>query len=218
MSEADELLAGARTLRQRARADRHAYWLPLLFFGAATAASAPFYVERITDGYPEDARSLYAMSTDPRLGTYWTVVLLAGALLTVGWYRWRGDRTGIEGRSGPAVVAGALFLIAYLVLSEIPGTMVVLWPLWVRDFTALLVVAVGLLALAWQERSVGLGVTAAVFTAAAVVANTYDVTNLAYRVGWDVPYELHHVPNLVLPAVVLLGGAAAAVLRERRAR
>jgi hypothetical protein len=218
MSEAEELLAGARTLRRRARTDRHAYWLPLLFFGLATAAAAPLYV--ITIEVPDDggALSLYAVRTDPRIGSYWTVALLAGALLSVWWYRRRGNRVGIEGRVGPALVAAAVFLIGYAVLGMLPSAADFLWPLWVRDFAALLVVAVGLLALAWEERSPGLGIVAAVFTATAVVANTYDLSNLVYQIGWDVPFRVHQLPNLLVPAAVLLAGGLVAGLRAWRSR
>jgi hypothetical protein len=219
MSEHADLLADVRTLRRRARSDRHAYWLPLLFFGLAVGASAPLYVLRVpAEAGPTDAYSLYALPTDPRLGTYWSVALLGGALLTVWWYRRRGSQVGIESRTGPALVAGTLFLMAYLVLGTIPGVPALLGPLWVRDFTALLVVAAGLLALAWQERSTGLGVTAAVFAATAIYANAFLVSSVAYRFGWDVPFELHLVPNLLLPAVVLLTGGVVAAVRAGRTR
>jgi hypothetical protein len=222
MSEApEELLADTLTLRRRARGDRHAYWFPLLFFGLAIVGSAPLYVERIQ--VPGgDPSTLYPL-TDPRLGSYWTVVLLGGALLTVWWYRRRGRRLGIEGRVGPAVVAATLVTIAFLAVSALPIGFY-LWPLTVRDYTALLVIAVGLLALGWQERSRGLWITAGVFAAVAVLANTYNVENLAFRLGWD-PFLAHpdqarfeQLPALVAPAAVLLTGGTIAWLRGRRVR
>src|SRR5829696_695225 len=105
----EDMLAGTLTLRRRARADRRAHWFPLLFFGVAIVGSAPLYVERleIQDG-GDAATALHSMPTDPRLGTYWTIVLLGGALLTVWWYRRCGRRIGIEGRVEPAVVAATL--------------------------------------------------------------------------------------------------------------
>jgi hypothetical protein len=218
MGENEELLAGARTLRRRARIDRNASWVPLLFFGAATAGAAPLYVERFIGDPPGGELSPYVTTTDPRVGTYWTVVLLTGALLTAWWYRRRGVQAGIEARLAPPLVAAALFLIAYLTLSVLPGAPVFLWPLWVREFTSLLVIAAGLLALAAQERNVLLGTTAALFTGAAVLANTYSVVNLAYEVGWDIPFEYSLLPNVLLPAAVLLVGAAAAGVQARRAR
>ena len=221
MSEEADLLAEARTLRRRARADRHAYWFPLVFFGVATAVCAPLYVQRLEplDLGPDGVVSLYAIRTDPRIGSYWTVVLLAGAMLSAWWYRRQGRRVGIEGRIGPPLVAATLFLMAYVALSVLPGgAPSFLWPLWIREFSALLVIAVGLLALAWQERSPGLAVTATVYTAAAVLANTYDLANLADLLGWEIPVSAAQQPNLLLPAAVLLAGGLVAGLQEWRTR
>lgn len=218
----EKLLADTATLRRRARADRHAYWFPLLFFGLAIVGSAPLYVDQLQTQDADAATALHS-TTDPRLGSYWTVVLLGGALLTVWWYRRRGHRIGIEGRVGPAVVAATLVTIAFLVAGALPIGFS-LWPLLERDYTALLVIAVGLLALGREERSRGLWATAGLFATAAVLANTYDVQNLAFRLGWD-PYLAHpdqvrfvQLPALVLPATVLLVGAAVAGLHAWRGR
>lgn len=226
MSEADELLADVRALRRKARADRHAHWLPLVFFGLAIAASAPLYVERIvyqsTD--PNQANDLYELAVDGRLHAYWSAVLLSGALLTAWWYRRQGARTGIEGRIGPPVVAAALFLLAYTVLGAVPVATTALWPLWFRDYSALLVIAVGLLALARQERSLGLWVVAAAFAGAAVLATVPALAqNLAEDLAPDLVgpangYRYEQLPALVLPALVLLTGGLVAGLRSGRAR
>jgi hypothetical protein len=218
----EEMLADTLALRQRARADRRAYWLPLVFFGLAIVGSAPLYVEHPVF-YGDSPTALYSVETDPRLRSYWTVVLLGGALLTVWWYRRRGHRFGIESGVGPAVVAATVVTIVLLVVAVLPVGMYV-WPLYTRDYTALLVIAVGLLALAWQERSRELGVIAVLFTAVAVLANTYNVENIAIRLGWD-PFEVHpgqlrfeQLPALVAPAAVLLLGGAVAALRPKRIR
>ena len=220
---AEELLADTLRLRRRARSDRHAYLFPLLFFGLAIVGSAPLYVEHVDLQYGEDPNSLYSIGPDPRLPTYWTVVLLGGALVTAWWYRRRGRRIGIEGRIGAALAAAALVIIVYLVLRVLPIGFF-LWPVWIRNYSPLLVIAVGLLALARQERSRGLGITATMFTVTAVLANTYDVENLAFRLGWD-PFVAHpdqnrfqELPALVAPAAVLLVGGALAALRARRVR
>ena len=220
----EELLADTLTLRRRARADRHVYWLPLLFFGLAIVGSAPLYVERLqVRGGGDPAATLYWTQTDPRLGPYWTVALLGGALLSAWWYRRCGRRIGIEGTVGPAVVAATLLAIGLLVAGVLPlGGY--LWPLWVHDYRALLLIAVGLLALAVQERSRELGIIAVLFTVAAVLANTYNVENVVFRLGWD-PFVAHpdqarfvHLPALAAPAAVLLLGGAVAGLRARRVR
>lgn len=222
---AETLLDDMDALRRRTRADRHAYWFPLLVFGLATVAAAPLYVrtEYGAQVTSPDGTTVRYPTTDSRAGQYWLIVLLGGALLTVWWYGRRGRRIGIEGRVGAAVVAATLVVIAYAVLTLLPVDFYIyfLWPVTTREFSALLVLAVGLLALAWQERSRGLGVTAALFAVTVVMANTYNVENIAYRLGWD-PFFAHPeqarftlLPSLLLPAAVLLAGAAVAGLRAR---
>jgi hypothetical protein len=100
-----------------------------------------------------------------------------------------------------------------------------LWPL-DRGYAATLIVAVGLIALARVERSPVLTGIAAGYTAAALLANLYNVENLLFRLGWD-PWIAHPdqarftpLPNLLLPGLVLLlAGAAtglAALVHRRR--
>jgi hypothetical protein len=219
-----DLLADTITLRRRARADRHAYWLPVLFFGLAVVGSAPLYVQHIYYTQDDGPSALYSVSADSRLGSYWTVTLLTGALLTAWWYRRHGRRIGIEGKVGPALVAATAVTIAFIVISFLPPAGFYLWPILVRDYAALLVIAVGLLALAWQERSRGLWVIAVLFTAAAVIANVYNVENVFFDLGWD-PFKAHpdqvrfvELPALLAPAVVLVAGGTAAGLRAWRSR
>jgi hypothetical protein len=57
------------------------------------------------------------------------------------------------------------------------------------------------------------------FTAAVVLAQLYDLVNLTYRLHWHVfDHRLSTLPSLLLPAAVLLVGAAAARLRSGRSR
>jgi EamA domain-containing membrane protein RarD len=145
-------------------------------------------------------------------------VLLGGALLTAWWYRHSGRRTGIEGRPEPALVAAALAVMAYVTIAVVPASAPLVGTLELRSFGPLLVVAVGVLALAWQERSTDLRVTAVAFAAAAVLANTHDLVDLGHRLGWTVPDRLALLPDLALPAAVLLAGAAVARVRARPVR
>ena len=224
MSDAEDLLADVSALRRRARIDRHAHWLPLLFFGFAIVASAPLHVQEITDlrQYPDGSRS-YVVMVDPRLSSYWAVVLMGGALLTAWWYRRQGTRSGIEGRIGPPLVAATLFLMTYTVLSALPGTRSflwpLLWPLWLGNDMALLVIAVGLLALAVQERSRGLWFTAVAYLGAAVLANwpnTRGLLTLGFAGSGIDARRFELLPPLVLPTLVLLAGGSVAALQSRR--
>lgn len=96
-----------------------------------------------------------------------------------------------------------------------------------KGFSALLVIAGGLLALAWLERSVLLGVVSVLFTLAAVpstamIANptvVLDPAYLFYQLGWEIGWpdtRTYALQQLLLPAVVLLAGGTVAAIRYRR--
>lgn len=89
----------------------------------------------------------------------------------------------------------------------------------ISGFSALLIVAAGMLVLAWLERSVLLGSIGVVFGAAALLANLYNIENVFYRLGWiPVQPQLLVLQRLLLPALVLLAGAAIVALSGRSAR
>jgi hypothetical protein len=227
-----ELLEEMAALRRRARADRHGYWFPLILFGVLTLAAAPLYVAPelpgpVYDGYGKLVPGpVYGFQ--PRtggIGRYWLAALIVGGLLTVWWYRRRGRRIGPQGAGAVAVVTAALAVAAVAVLDLTPAAGWLLWPL-DRGYAATLIIAVGLIALARVERSPVLTGIAAGYTAAALLANLYNVENLLFRLGWD-PWIAHPdqarftpLPNLLLPGLVLLlagtaTGLAALVHRRR---
>lgn len=96
-----------------------------------------------------------------------------------------------------------------------------------KGFSALLVIAGGLLILTWLERSVSLGVVSALFTLAAV-PSTAMIVNPTVRLdpavmfddlGWSASWEntqLYAFQQLLLPAAVLLVGGTIAAVRYRR--
>jgi hypothetical protein len=90
----------------------------------------------------------------------------------------------------------------------------------IYGFSALLVIAVALLALAWSERSVLLGVVGLLFAGVSLVVNLYSVENLYYDLGWYVSGgRLLALQYLLVPGLVLLaGGAVAALSRRGRAQ
>jgi hypothetical protein len=194
-----ELLGEVTALRRRARAHRHAYWFPLVLFGLLTCASVPFYVlpaepgagTRAVPGGPSlPILGGYAGFTAQRfLGYYWLAALLGGLLLTLSWLQHVG----------------------------------VLWPgdLVVRGTFPFVIIAAGLWVLAWAERSRALTAIAAVYTATALLASLYDIENVLFRLGW-IPsgndWRLTSLPNVLLPALVLLAAGAGAFAVQRRHR
>lgn len=88
----------------------------------------------------------------------------------------------------------------------------------VNGYTALVIIAVLLLGLAWSERSALLAVVGVLFIAVALLVNLYDVANVFDRLGWDGGFDLQVVAlqTLLLPGVILLAGGVAAVIGRRR--
>jgi hypothetical protein len=95
-----------------------------------------------------------------------------------------------------------------------------------KGFSALLVIAGGLLALAWLERSVLLGVVSVLFTLAAIpttamihtVGMYLDPAALFARFGWGkygMDLRVYALQQLLLPAAVLIVGGTVAAVRYR---
>jgi K+ transporter len=77
----------------------------------------------------------------------------------------------------------------------------------------------GLCYLAWAERSVGLATIAAVYLALSLAASLYDIENLYYYVfGSGISPAASALPNVLLPALVLLLSGAGAWVVQRRQR
>jgi hypothetical protein len=96
-----------------------------------------------------------------------------------------------------------------------------------KGFSALLVIAGGLLALAWLERSALLGVVSVLFTLAAVPSTAMivnptvvlDPGYLFYLLGWEYDWadtRMYALQQVLLPAAVLLAGGTVAAIRYRR--
>jgi len=95
-----------------------------------------------------------------------------------------------------------------------------LWPgdLVIRGTFPFVIIAVGLLVLAWAERSRMLAVTGVAYLGAALLASLYDVSDLTARLGWTPPPSAQAVPNVLLPALVLLIAGTAAFAAQWRHR
>ncbi|WP_433220434.1 hypothetical protein [Microtetraspora malaysiensis] len=210
-NEASNLLDEINVLRDRARTDRHAFRFPLLFFGGFTLATAPLYVIDFELG----ARPDWPF---PRewIDLVWLAGLVAGAGLTVWWYRRHGHRAGIQtSPRNPTIIwstAGAAPLI-WLLLPLVGFSLWFLWPFFIRSTFGLLAVALGLIALAWAERSRHLWAVTGLYTAAAVPAVVYDMQNQYYRLfhlfgvsPQEMPYGFLQGSSVLLPSLILLVG------------
>jgi hypothetical protein len=233
-----DLAGELRALRRRARADRHAYWFPLVLFGLITCGAVPFYLQGAPTG--QDAPSgpalpvLGGVLTHRYLGYYWLIALLAGVLLTLLWYRRNARRVGLQTPARGYLITVAVFTglaLAIPPLSQVRSPhslrwlhhLQLLWPgdLTIRGTVPFVIIAVGLWVLAWAERSRGLAVIAAAYTAAALLASLYDVENVLFRFGWNPApgqWNLTALPNALLPALVLLATGAGAYAVQRRPR
>jgi hypothetical protein len=238
------LLAEMKALRRRARTERHAYWFPLVLFGLLTCASVPFYVlpaePDASTGAAAGGPSLPVLGgytgfpVRGYLGYYWLAALIGGLVLTLLWYRRNARRVGLATPARGYLVTTAVLTVLALViplLSQVRSPhwlswlqhLGVLWPgdLVVRGTFPFVIIAAGLWVLAWAERSRALTLIAAVYTATALLASLYDIENVLFRLGWNPAgndWRLTSLPNVLLPALVLLAAGAGAFAVQRRHR
>ena len=236
----EQLLGEVKAVRRRTRFERHAYWFPLVLFGLLTCASIPFYLQLFPgtgwygfspiSGPASYFNSDYLGGFGPGtpigryLAYYWLAATLVGLTATAVWYRLRGDRVGLRTPSRGFVITGLVLLVLALVipvLAALGGVarLAILMPgdLLARGTFPFVLIGIGLCVLAWAERSVALTVIAASYLSLSLVASLYDIQNVVYRLGWNLSPAVTGLPNVVLPALVLLlSGAGAWVVQRRR--
>jgi hypothetical protein len=234
--EQASLLAEMRALRGRTRTARHAYWFPLLLFGALTCTSIPFYVQpQARSGFSSGQVTApilpffggLAPLVSSAVAYYWLAALLAGLLATLVWYRWHARRVGVQ---TPSLGFTVTTLILTAVAASIPplsqvrnphdlrflDRLNVLYPgdLIIRGTFPFVLIAIGLLVLARAERSWALAAIAAIYTGSALLAMLYDISNVTARLGWTPSPADQALPNILLPALILvLAGAGALAAR-----
>jgi hypothetical protein len=231
----EQLLGEVASVRRRARLARHAYWFPLVLFGLITCASIPFYIQHIptksgvyTGGGATGPAFLrlsylgsFAIFTGGYVAYYWLAAILVGVVATAAWYRWRGNRVGLRTPARGYLITGAVLLVLALGLPALaprtPGLGILVQnDLLIRGTFPLVLIGICLCYLAWAERSVALTVIAAGYVALSLVASLYDIENILYRLGWNLSPAVSGLPNVVLPALVLLLSGASAWAVQRR--
>jgi hypothetical protein len=232
-SEPEALLAGVAALRRDVRRERHAYWLPLVLFGALALASVPLYVDPLGPDVlraGDDSGGLAALGGNllahsAAIGWFWLAALIGGHLASVWWYRRHAQRVGLRTPTRAYLKAGVIGVLVGLALgpllhwlqvdawSPVSGAArVVLRPVFsllVLGLVPLAVVAVGLLVLARLERSRLLAGTAVVLLATLLLGPFYVNT-------FSIASAYGYLPVVIVPALVLLAGGLAG--RARRGR
>ena len=231
-----QLLSDLDRMRRQARTARHAYWFPLLLFGLLTCGAAPLYVVAaapspgfaaltsgpgpiLLGGMPIGGLSFY-------IGWYWAVALVGGYLLTLLWYRWHARRAGVWTPARGYLITGVVLTVLALAIPPLthwlPGLGMLWLPfgdVWIRGTLAFLIIAIGLWVLARAERSRVLAIIALVYTGAALLSSLYNVENIVFRLGWNprgtFAWQLTVLPNVLLPAAILLIAGCAAFLVQR---
>jgi hypothetical protein len=233
-----ELLGEVRAIRRRARLARHAYWFPLVLFGLLTCASVPFYLRQIPvdatgpeaflarlPGHPLPLGGFFGgyhgLLPASDVAYYWLGAMLLGISATVLWYRWRGNRIGLRTPARGYLITGLALVALALLIPVASGRSLRLPLIWpggyeIRGAFPLVLIGLALCVLAWSERSTGLAVIAAGYLALSVVANLYILNNVLYRLHWNLSPAAAAVPNVLLPALVLLLTGAGAWVVQRR--
>lgn len=230
-----QLIGEMNALRGRASAAARGYWLPLLLFGALICGSLPFYERLPGLTGPPPPRRCAAIVNHPchlsvaaahgtvvvvALGYYWQIAIPAGVLLTVLWYRWRGNRVGLRTPARGFLITGLVLGEAVLLVPLLAGqsSSPALHRLMhdTHQAAPLVIIAALLWVLAWAERSPALAVIAAIYLATALVVIQFTNGGLA---GGDTGAAGLATSQLrllgLLPALVLLAAGAGAWLAQR---
>lgn len=237
----DALLDHLSQLRRQARARSRGAWLPLLVFALLTLASAllyrqPFYRLPASGGggYSFELPSYAGLPWNNRSAAlsiaFWLVLAPLCYLGCALWYHTRAERSGVSLRWQTWVWSG-LGLFGVLVVALVGQRLG-----WLRlpagapsnampyppdsALSPLLAIALGLLVLAWVERSWGVAATAILYGGLATVMNLYGLGQIPPWIlpplGGSQDALVAAGPNLILLSSILLLGAA--IIGRRRAR
>lgn len=220
-----------RRLRAQVRRDRQSWGFPLVALGIAGLLAIPLYIRPTPAGGTRAFAPTILGFEDIGLsgswvGLYWVAALTLVYVASALHYRRRLARRGLAGSVRPFVATGVVIVV--LLILWTPSVMAAMLPsvsgaysfgnqLWGRGLTPLLIVALGVLVLAWTERSRALTAIGVAYLAVAVVANLYDLGNLYYTLTRHSLGRYELLPNLLAPALLLLVAGVIAA-RHRKAR
>jgi hypothetical protein len=153
------------------------------------------------------------------LGYYWQAAIPAGIVLTVAWYRWRGNRLGLRPSTSGFLIAGLvlaeLVLLVPLLIAAQPGPQGSL-AREVDQAGALVLIAAVLWVLAWTERSWPLAIVVAVFFVVTLPVSHYDGGGVGGGGTGAADLSLDGLRLLgLIPGLVLLVAGAVAWLAGR---
>ncbi len=231
--EATHSLGHARTLRRRVRVESLPTWLPLLLFGFVVCGAVPLYVAAVPATSPgemsfTEGGLTFLGGVQPAwyVSLYWLVSIPAGYAVAALLFRRHGNTIGVGDRSVPFTAVGlALFVGLLLVYSPFgldgpwswtPGNLLV------RGLLPLLAISLALGSLAVIARSFVLGLFATGFVGLTLIANLYNMENLAFRLGWtpssDLQWRFSAYVGLAACGVALLAAGGVSFFRSRLAR
>ena len=225
----DALLSDAADLRRVVRSAQRATWFPLAVFAVLTLLALPVVrsahrTETCSgSGHPPLGTRVCSVYTSASF-VYWPIALIVGYAVIVAFYRWRAQRVGVGSRIQPYVIAGVALAVVLTAVAiyhaHNPGDVNNLFGIRLSPNSAMFrvenrlvtpeaAIGIGLLILAWVERSVLL----LAFTIVYLV-----VLASGARFGWSpsLRSSASMDPRIVIPGLLLAAGAALFALYERR--
>jgi len=201
-ARAEQILDSLEEISRETRRARHGYWFPLLLSGLIVLGDLPFSYFRLGH-YGGSFNSFHGLclcavdSNHPFGSTlYWLLAVPLGYAAIAAYYFIRGRRTGLKARIWPYVVTGiALFALMILTATQVPKPLRFMYRLdnwryyahFNQGFMPVVVISLALFVLAKLERSKMLLFISLVNFAVAVLANTYNISNVGQRIHWIWP-------------------------------
>jgi hypothetical protein len=171
-------------------------------------------VVAISFGMPVVESLAYRVARSPYARPSFTVPVVIIATVVLGGLLWL--RSTLTDRAARGLVTAAAVLSGLVALAALDLRFAPY-----RPYAPLVTIALGLVGLAWLERSRLLGVISGLFAASALLANLYNMQNVFFHLGVFARYEgeaTQAFTNTLLPGLILVVGGVVAWFHERGAR